>query len=341
MSWLGLEGHDEIVARFRHGIAAGRFGSAYLFVGVAGIGKFTFAHRLAQCLLCHHSSSKSLQPCGACPPCQQAIAFTHPDLLVVTKPADRNVIPIEAMIGPRERRMQEGLCPWIALKPAVSSHRIAIIDDADTLAVEGANSLLKTLEEPPPHSVLILVARNLTAQLPTIRSRCQIIHFRSLDTERMRALIPRLGIRDDPVQIDWLARMSGGSLATARQLNDPLIVTFRDAWYATISQEDPDPSKLSAAASQFMESAGKDAPLRRERLRWVLILPANFTARRCEVRLASIRMPTLRFANAWNNSWRGGGTMPKDWGCASIAVCPRRAKLKARAARFDPGRLAR
>ena len=276
MSWLGLEGHDEMVDRFRHGIASHRLGSAYLFVGLAGIGKFSFAHRLAQSLLCQRSGTEPLNPCGICPSCQQVLAFAHPDLLVISRPADRNVIPIDAMIGPRERRMQEGLCPWIALKPAASSRRIGIIDDADLLAVEGANSLLKTLEEPPPRSVLMLVAHNLTAQLPTIRSRCQVIHFRSLSVERMRQLIPRLGICDDPIQVEWLARMSGGSLARARQLSDPTVAAFRETWYATISQEDPDPVKLSSAATEFMDAAGKEAPLRRERLRWVVELTCEF-----------------------------------------------------------------
>ena len=95
---------------------------------------------------------------------------THPDLHLVSKPADRGFIPLSAFIGDEAHRMREGLCHTIALKPMMGGRRVAIIDDADYLNDESANALLKTLEEPPPRSVLILIAGNLERQLPTIRS---------------------------------------------------------------------------------------------------------------------------------------------------------------------------
>ncbi|HEX3870318.1 MAG TPA: AAA family ATPase, partial [Pirellulales bacterium] len=141
--WQGIEGHDAVVEQFRRAIARGRLASTYLFVGPAGIGKRTFALKLAQTLLCRANSADDMSPCGRCEACVQVAAGTYPDVLTVGKPEDRNEIPIEAMVGRRERRMQEGLCHDLWQKPLPGSRRIAIIDDADALNEESANSLLK------------------------------------------------------------------------------------------------------------------------------------------------------------------------------------------------------
>ena len=174
MSWQGIAGHDEIVARFRTMLARGRLASTFLFVGPAGVGKRTFATRLAAALLCQTQPPAALDPCGVCSSCLQVAAGTHPDLLRVSKPADKSFIPLELFIGPKEKRMQQGLCHDISLKPFMGGGRVAIIDDADYLNEEGANSLLKTLEEPPPQSVLILIGTSADRQLPTIRSRAAL-----------------------------------------------------------------------------------------------------------------------------------------------------------------------
>ena len=111
MSWHGIEGHDSIVARFREALARGRLASTFLFVGPAGIGKRTFALKLAQALLCQDRPASALDPCERCPACVQVAALTHPDLEIVGKPRDKSAIPVETFIGDREHRMQEGLVP--------------------------------------------------------------------------------------------------------------------------------------------------------------------------------------------------------------------------------------
>ena len=115
-------------------------------------------------------------------------AGTHPDLEIVSKPADKRDIPLAAFIGEDDRRMKEGLCHRIGLKPFMGGRKVAIIDDADFLNPEGANALLKTLEEPPPRSVLILIGTTADKQLPTIRSRSQIIRFRPLPEDSVARL---------------------------------------------------------------------------------------------------------------------------------------------------------
>ena len=214
MSWQGIEGHDEVVEQFRRAIARGRFASSFLFVGPPGVGKRMFAMKLAQALLCENAPEAELNPCGHCPACLQVASGSHPDVDVVSKPADRAYIPIESFIGPKERRMREGLCHNIGLKPTSGRRRIAIIDDADWLNVEGANSLLKTLEEPPPRSVLILIGTSLDRQLPTIRSRCQVIRFAPLAVETAAHLLVEQQVVADLDAARELAQLAGGSLGS-------------------------------------------------------------------------------------------------------------------------------
>ena len=130
MTWQEVEGHDQLVDQFRQALRRGRLASTFLFIGPAGIGKRTFALKLAQALLCETSREEDLDPCGHCPACQQVAARTHPDLELVSKPEERAFIPVELFIGDREHRMREGLCHDIALKPFRGGRKIAVIDAA-------------------------------------------------------------------------------------------------------------------------------------------------------------------------------------------------------------------
>ncbi len=276
MSWQGIEGHDEVVEQFRRALARGRLASSFLFVGPPGIGKRMFALKLAQSLLCENAAEADLNPCGTCPACLQVIAGSHPDVDVVAKPAERSSIPIESFIGPKERRMREGLCHSIGLKPVSGRRRIGIIDDADWLNVEGANCLLKTLEEPPPRSVLILIGTSLARQLPTIRSRCQVVRFAPLDTETAARLLLQQQVVPDESAARDLAELSGGSLSIAAELADESLREYRQHLLATLAKVDWDSVALASEANQFIEKAGKDAPSRRSRAKRLLGFAADF-----------------------------------------------------------------
>src|SRR5262245_43261337 len=193
MTSHSLRGHDRIALQFRRALERGRLASTFLFVGLPGIGKRTFALALAQSLLCERVPEERLEPCGECPSCRQVVALAHPDVQFVAKPSDKSFIPIELLIGDAEHRMREGLCYQISLKPFSGRRKVAIIDDADYLNKEGANCLLKTLEEPPPRSVLILIATSEQRQLPTIRSRCQIVRFSPLAATEIADLLQEQG----------------------------------------------------------------------------------------------------------------------------------------------------
>ena len=276
MTWQGLHGHDEIVSHFRHSLKRGRLGGTFLFVGPPGIGKRSFALRLAQSLLCPRHPPEQLDPCGQCEDCQQVLAGTHPDVEQLAKPADRSFIPLELLIGDRQHRLREGLCARIALRPARGRRKVAIIDDADRLNLEGANCLLKTLEEPPPGSVLILIGTSPQRQLPTIRSRCQIVRFQPLDEAVAAQLLLDNEIVDSEADALRLARASGGSLAYAAEMASPELWQFREAFHATLDADDWDNFELAGMVNEFVDAAGTAAPARRQRLKQVVEMAIEF-----------------------------------------------------------------
>ena len=276
MSWHGIDGHDDVVEQFRRAIARGRLASSFLFAGPPGIGKRTFALKLAQAMLCQTRPEEALDPCGTCPSCAQVAAGTHPDLDVVGKPDDKSFIPLELLIGEREHRRREGLCHNIGLKPFLGGRKIAMIDDADYLNAEGANALLKTLEEPPPRSVLILIGTTPAKQLPTIRSRCQLIRFQPLSVAIVAELLVSKGFVADPSEAQRLARYSEGSLQRALELADPDLWLFRNTLYQRLSEATLDSTQLAKAVATFVDEAGKEASARRARFRQVIAFAAEF-----------------------------------------------------------------
>jgi DNA polymerase III subunit delta' len=271
-----LLGHDPVFDRFRRTIRAGRLASTFLFVGPPGIGKKAFALQLAQGLLCDRRPEEALDPCGQCPACAQVLAGTHPDIVVVQKPADKNFIPLELLIGDKEHRMREGLCHDISLKPFSGRRKVAIIDDADYLNQEGANALLKTLEEPPPHSILILIGTSEQRQLPTIRSRCQVVRFSPLAASDVADLLLSTGACSDETLARQAAALSGGSLAKAVQWCDEDFLAFRASLLEHLAQRDYDLPPLAKSVTSFVEGAGKEASQKRARMREVLSMGLEF-----------------------------------------------------------------
>ena len=265
--WQGIVGHDDVVEQFRRRYASGRVTGTFLFVGPAGVGKRLFAGKLAQALLCCRGTAPTLDPCGTCEDCKLVEAGNHPDLIGVAKPDDKSDIPLELLIGRKENRNHEGLCHDIAMKPFRGGRRIAIIDDADFLNEEGANALLKTLEEPPPKSMLILIGTGSDRQLPTIRSRAQLIRFKPLDLSDLAGLIRSSGLADSADAAERLAALAEGSLAQAARLADPALAKFRREWLEQLSGGDWDSLATAKYLVAFAEDAGKEASQRRERLR--------------------------------------------------------------------------
>ena len=226
--WQGLRGHDAVVEQFRRTLRVGRLASTYLFVGPEGIGKRSFAMKLARTLLCPQLDESRLEPCGSCESCRLAESGSHGDLHLVAREPGAKFLKIEYFIGDREHRHREGLAFELALRPHVGTRRVAVIDDADWLNQESANALLKTLEEPPLGAVIILVGTSRSRQLPTILSRCQVIRFHPLPTDELAELILAQGIAATSDAAEQLALRSEGSLSRARELADEALWQLRD-----------------------------------------------------------------------------------------------------------------
>ena len=270
MDWKSLLGHDRQRIWFQNAVTNQRLASTFLFVGPNAIGKRTFAKLLAQTLLCTSSNPSDFQPCGRCETCVQLHAGTHPDLIEIAKKPDRTALSIDQFIGDDEHRMREGLCYEIRMKPYSNRRKIAIIDDADTIGDEGANSLLKTLEEPPPGAVIILISTSLQRQLPTIRSRCQVVRFQPLSPDHLAKLALRNQLVSDPEQADKISKHAHGSLAEFSVYADEALRDFQQEMKTQLTYRPMDFVKFAKAVQGNMESVGTESQPRRERLKLLI-----------------------------------------------------------------------
>jgi DNA polymerase-3 subunit delta' len=176
-------GHRPLVDRLAERALAGDVAHAYGLYGPRSIGKRTVALRLAQTLVCERHVSGG---CGACVACRKIERGDHPDVRMVTRSADRKLISIEQI-----RDMQSDL----ALRPIEGRWRVVIIDDASELD-QGQDAMLKTLEEPPAHAVLLLLTTTPSALHETIRSRLQPLPLRLVPTAEIASGLTARGVRE-------------------------------------------------------------------------------------------------------------------------------------------------
>ena len=307
MAWQGVYGVDEIAVQFARANGRGRLGGSFLFVGPQGVGKRVFAFALAKTLLCRRRFRKEgdrivcdvgldpsaspeellerFQPCGECESCKEfqfdpmapdAVLPTHPDFHYVCKPADKTMLPLELLVGAKEERMQSGLCSELSRTSSLGGYRVAVIDDADYFNVEGANALLKTLEEPPKNTIIILIGTSATKQLPTIRSRCQIFRFQPLPDEAVADILLTQEKVGSPEEAEAVVRNAGGSMTEAyRSLNSDLSV-FQHTLLTALSDRHIAAVDLAGQVCEYVDKVSKEAQVRRRRLQNVLKSAASF-----------------------------------------------------------------
>lgn len=276
MPFQDILGHDRIVEQFRVALRRGRLASTFLFVGPAGIGKRAFALKFAQGLLCDTVAPHHLDPCGHCPSCVQVASGQHPDLEVVSRPPDKAFIPLETFIGDDEHRNRQGLCYNLSSRHSDGKRKIAIIDDADYLNREGANCLLKTLEEPPAGAVIILIGTSEQRQLPTIRSRCQAIRFRPLSEADVESILLSQGLVESPAVAKQAAARSGGSVERALTATDPALAEYQMDLLDQLSRREFDSPALAKTTTAFIDTAGKEAPAKRARFKQAIAAASEF-----------------------------------------------------------------
>ena len=184
MPFQEIVGHAPVVGSLRRALAQGRLAHAYLFWGEPGIGKRFTAVHLAMAVNCPHGTDDG---CGTCPSCGKVRRGSHPDVRVL-EPDEKDTIKVEAV---REA------CEFLSLRPMEGRRKVVILDGAECMTASASNALLKTLEEPPGESLLILVASQQNALLPTVVSRCQGMRFAPMPSgalaqwlQRTRGLSP-------------------------------------------------------------------------------------------------------------------------------------------------------
>jgi len=208
--WADLVGQDELVRQLEGAVeAAGKvlcgqhaagMTHAWLLTGPPGSGRSNAARAFAAALQCDRDG------CGDCLACRTALAGSHADVRRVV--TDQAVIKVDAV---RE------IVRYAALAPAGSRWQILIVEDADRLTDPAADALLKTIEEPPPHTVWLLCAPTIEDVVPTIRSRCRSLVLRTPPT----AAVTEHLIRDEgaePGVAAFAARASQGHIGRARAL---------------------------------------------------------------------------------------------------------------------------
>jgi len=200
--WL-LQDGAALMSRSREG----RLPHAILLGGIQGIGKRAFSQWLAESLLCRNRGESGA--CGQCESCMQLLAGAHPDF--------RKLLPEGANAAIKVDPIRE-LVEWLQLTASQGSYRIAVLEQADSMNRNAANSLLKTLEEPGDHAVMILSATRTGALPATIRSRCQTI---------------TLKMHDRAAALDWLKQQS---------LDDPetALLEAGGGPYAALAMQDKD-----------------------------------------------------------------------------------------------------
>jgi DNA polymerase-3 subunit delta' len=206
----GIKGQERALGLLQRAIDAGRLAHAFVFAGPAGVGKRTTALALARALLCSTAPGVG---CASCVECHLVGAGSHPDVFVEDLAAAQAERATASFVSIEQiRRVTAAL----ALRPVRGTHKIGIIDQAERLTAEAQNALLKTLEEPRGQATLVLVASNLDALLPTIRSRCQRLLFAPLAADLVAALLVDEGIAPEVAR--RAATLADGSLDRAREL---------------------------------------------------------------------------------------------------------------------------
>jgi len=247
-----LFGHAEAERTLLEAYKGGRIPHAWLIGGSPGIGKATLAYRLARFVLAHPDpqaptvqKAASLAVDADHPVARRIAAQAQGDLLVLERVINEDTGKLYTVIRVDDVRRA---VPFFGSTAGEGGWRIAIVDAVDNLQREGANALLKVLEEPPARTLLLLVSHAPGRELPTIRSRCRRLLLRSLDAADVaRAFAAATGRNADDADVQEVAAASDGSVARSLGFLDGPALVLRQRVLELFAQlPDPDPRALHA-----------------------------------------------------------------------------------------------
>ena len=198
-------GQEQIKEHLRNALSTGKVSHAYLLNGEKSSGKEFIAKVFAMALQCEKGE---LEPCQECHSCKQALSNNHPDIIRVVheKP---NTISVDDI-----RKQVNG---DVALKPYSSARKVYLITEAEKMTVQAQNALLKTLEEPPSYAVILLMTSNVNTLLPTILSRCVMLHMKPVPDMLVKEYLCRqLQVPDYKAEV--CAAFARGNIGKAKAL---------------------------------------------------------------------------------------------------------------------------
>ena len=253
-------GHDEVIERLRRDISGDRLAHAYLFVGPDGVGKATVARLLGAATLCKSESSEE-RPCGSCLACRKISRHNHPDFHLLEPSEGKRWIRIEQV---------RGLQADMSLRPFESNRRVVLVDGAENMNIAAQNAFLKTLEEPPPGTLIVMVAPGVHRLLPTIVSRCRIERFGPLKTTELANMLTDL--RDiDIDEASIVASLAFGSVGAAIAMDLNFVRKVRPSLIERITEiadgEEMNPERILGLSNQLIKLGDDSLALLRGLLR--------------------------------------------------------------------------
>ena len=245
-----IVGHRRVIALLSRAVARGTLPPSLLLAGPAGVGKRRTALAVAAAINCTNPiSTPDLErdSCGECAACRRIARGVHPDI-VVLEPGDSGTIKIDEV---RDVVQRAGYRPFEARR------RVVVIDEADALVPAAQNALLKTLEEPPPASIFILVSSLPDALLPTVRSRCPRLRFGPLSPGEVAEALIRDHDYAEP-EARAAAADADGSIGRALSAQSADLTEARDAAARLLEQAArmSDPSRRLDAVKDLTSAKG-------------------------------------------------------------------------------------
>jgi DNA polymerase-3 subunit delta' len=284
---LSFVGHEEAERELADALGGTRLHHAWLLTGPQGIGKATLAYRFARRLLgAQQSGARPLDARADDPIVSKIMSGSHPDLRVLKRGLNDRGDRLRRDISAEDAR---NFADFFSLKSTEGGWRIAIIDAVDDLNRFGANALLKTLEEPPPRAMLILICHSPGAILPTIRSRCRRLVLRPLTDEQVEQASP--GVKIDESVLRLAAGRPGRAIALQAAGAGDIATALEDSLN---SAGKTGPAPLLSLAFE------RGGPNSAQRLDLVLDAGQDWLARRAE-RAADTADLAAKFAVAWSD----------------------------------------
>jgi DNA polymerase III subunit delta' len=245
MGFAAIIGHVPQLDGLRLALRSDRLHHAYLFIGPDGVGKRTVALALAKALHCREAEGDF---CGRCAECARIQGHNHPDVKLIECGAEKKEISIQQV-----RELEKAL----RFRSFSGGRKIAIIDPATLLNQPAQNALLKTLEEPPTESLLILLATSTGSLLPTLRSRCLRLNFGPLSREAVaRFLVERKRI--DATEAALLAALGMGSIGTALDIDGEELRRRRRLWGGMLSALEPENYRGAIEAAEALAASREE-----------------------------------------------------------------------------------